>query len=55
MRKADRPHSFGGTYRDRAAGFGWLNWYYDRKRVPLADSFYEYRKFLRRVSHRRVF
>lgn len=55
MRKANRKHRFGGTYLDRAAGFGWLNWYYTRKRVSLSGSHREYKKFLRRISYRRVF
>jgi len=54
VRKADRASRYGGTNRERAHGFGWMNWHIDRGRLDFAQPDREWRKYLRRVSWRRV-
>lgn len=57
MRKADRPHPFGGTYGQRAKS-GWFNWHLDRGRMPglgsPPSSYREFLKYRRMISYRRV-
>lgn len=52
MRKADRPHPFGGTYGQRSIE-GWWNWYAARGRFPMKTES-EVRKSRRMVSWRRA-